>query len=113
MTTSVRSSRDIIIRTENWAAATAFYATALGFEAVYRGENMIGFETGSFRLYVEKGEAHGPVFDFLVPDVQSAKEQLIASGCTLIEEDPTVPRCYLRDPFGVTFNLGLRDSSSP
>ncbi|RDS82420.1 VOC family protein [Dyella psychrodurans] len=113
MTTSVRSSRDIIIRTGDWAAATEFYASALGFELVYRGQNMVGFETGSFRLYVEKGEAHGPVFDFLVPDVQAAKAKLVAAGCALVEEDASVPRCYLRDPFGVTFNLGLRDSSSP
>lgn len=113
MTGSVRSSRDIIVRTGDWAAATEFYASVLGFELVYRGENMVGLETGAFRLYVEKGEAHGPVFDFLVPDVQAAKEQLIARGCTLVEEDLSVPRCYLRDPFGVTFNLGLRDSSAP
>jgi catechol 2,3-dioxygenase-like lactoylglutathione lyase family enzyme len=113
MAGSVRSSRDIIIRTGDWAAATAFYTAVLGFEQVYRGENLVGFETGSFRLYVEQGEAHGPVFDFLVPDVQAAKARLIASGCMLVEEDPAVPRCYLRDPFGVVFNLGLRDSSAP
>ncbi|HUA80133.1 MAG TPA: VOC family protein [Dyella sp.] len=111
MTASMHSSRDIIIRTDDWAAAIAFYTSTLGFEAVHRDENMVGFETGSFRLYVEKGQAHGPVFDFLVPDVQAAKEALLASGCMLIEEDASVPRCYLRDPFGVTFNLGLRDSS--
>lgn len=111
MTPSIRSSRDVIVRTDNWPAAVAFYNATLGFEVVYRGENMIGFETGSFRLYVEKGESHGPVFDFLVPDVQAAKQALLASGCTLIEENASVPRCYLRDPFGVTFNLGLRDSS--
>jgi catechol 2,3-dioxygenase-like lactoylglutathione lyase family enzyme len=113
MTTSCRSSRDIIIRTNHWAAATAFYESTLGFELVYRGENMVGFETGSFRLYLEKGPEHGPVFDFLVPDVQAAKEKLLASGCTLIEEDASVPRCYIRDPYGMTFNLGLRDSSEP
>ncbi|WP_233843412.1 VOC family protein [Dyella sp. 2HG41-7] len=111
MTASIRSSRDIIIRTDDWPAAIAFYTSTLGFEVVYRSDTMMGFETGSFRLYVEKGEAHGPVFDFLVQNVQATKQALLASGCTLIEEDPAVPRCYLRDPFGMTFNLGLRDSS--
>jgi hypothetical protein len=24
----------------------------------------------------------------------------------LVEEDPSIPRCYLRDPFGLVFNLG-------
>jgi len=24
----------------------------------------------------------------------------------IVEENPNIPRCYLRDPFGLTFNLG-------
>jgi hypothetical protein len=68
----------------------------------------VGFETGSIRLYVEKGEAHGPVFDFLVDDVALVRDNLLKAGCSLIEEDPAVPKCYLRDPYGVTFNLGRK-----
>lgn len=106
MATLFRSSRDIIIRTDDWAGAAAFYASTLGFAAVHRGEKLIGFETGSFRLYVEKGKVHEPVFEYLVPDVQAAKAVLLAAGCTLVEEDAAVPRCYIRDPYGITFNLG-------
>ena len=47
MATLFRSSRDIIIRTDDWAGAAAFYASTLGFAAVHRGEKLIGFETGS------------------------------------------------------------------
>jgi catechol 2,3-dioxygenase-like lactoylglutathione lyase family enzyme len=110
MATAFRSSRDVIIRTDDWAAATTFYASTLGFDVVHRSEKLVGFETGTFRLYVEKGEEHGPVFDFLVPDVQVAKEQLVAAGCTVVEEDASVPRCYVRDAYGITFNIGLADS---
>jgi catechol 2,3-dioxygenase-like lactoylglutathione lyase family enzyme len=106
MTTPFRSSRDIIIRTGNWAAAVSFYASVMGLSEVYRTDNMVGFETGAFRLYVEKGEAHGPVFEYWVPDVQEAKQKLLATGCTVVEEDASVPRCYMRDPYGMTFNLG-------
>jgi len=106
MTTPFQSSRDIIIRTGNWAAAVSFYASTMGFPEVYRAENMVGFETGAFRLYVEKGEVHGPVFEYLVPDVQEAKQKLLATGCTVVEEDASVPHCYMRDPYGVTFNIG-------
>ena len=66
----------------------------------------MGFETGAFCLYVEKGKAHGPVFEFLVADVQAAKRRLVAAGCTVLEEDASVPRCYVRDPYGVAFNIG-------
>ncbi len=112
MDTAFRSSRDIIIRTKDWAAATAFYTSTLGLAAVYRSEKLIGFETGSFRLYVEKGDEHGPIFEYLVPDVQAAKAALIAVGCTLVEEDAAVPRCYIRDPYGITFNLGHADANA-
>jgi catechol 2,3-dioxygenase-like lactoylglutathione lyase family enzyme len=108
----VRSSRDVIIRSPNWSEAVRFYEELLGFDVSSRAEAMVGFETGAFRLYVEAGEAHGPVFDFLVADVPATKAQLISAGCTLVEEDPSIPRCYLRDPFGLVFNVG-RVSDSP
>ena len=67
---------------------------------------MMGFETGEFCLYVEKGQEHGPVFEFLVPDVQAAKRKLLAAGCTIVEEDESLPRCYIRDAYGLVFNIG-------
>ncbi|GLQ47631.1 hypothetical protein GCM10007862_26820 [Dyella lipolytica] len=110
MAAAFRSSRDVIIRTNDWAGATQFYASTMGFAVVHRSEKMVGFETGAFRLYVEKGEGHAPVFECLVPDVQAAKERLVAAGCAVVEEDASVPRCYMRDPYGITFNIGLTDS---
>ena len=110
MSATIRSSRDVILRTEQWDAARRFYGGVLGLSVAHEGESIVGFETGAFRLYVERGPAHGAVFDFLVPDVAAAKQALLNAGCTLIEEDPSVPRCYLRDPFGLVFNLGTRAS---
>jgi len=66
---------------------------------------MAGFEAGAFRLYIERGREHGPVFDFLVADMRAAKLALLSAGCTIIEEDPAVPRCYIRDPHGLVFNI--------
>ena len=109
---SVRSSRDVIVRTTNWTEAIRFYEGVLGFAVSSRTEALVGFETGAFQLYVEAGQPHAPVFDFLVADVQATKAQLIAAGCILVEEDASVPRCYLRDPFGVVFNLGRAPESS-
>jgi predicted enzyme related to lactoylglutathione lyase len=71
-----------------------------------KGETIVGFETGSFCLYVERGKEHGPVFEFLVPEIEAAKRQLTAAGCTVIEENPKIPRCYIKDPYGMIFNLG-------
>jgi catechol 2,3-dioxygenase-like lactoylglutathione lyase family enzyme len=112
MSQLVKSSRDVIVRTQNWDAAVHFYEKTLGFSVIHRSETIVGFDTGAFILYVEAGESHGPVFDFLTPDVQGAKKRLVDAGCTLIEEDASVPRCYLKDPFGIVFNLGIRDSGT-
>lgn len=103
---AVRSSRDVIIRTAAWKEAVRFYESVLGFTLVSCDDTLAGLETGAFLLYVEAGTPHGPVFDFLTADVAAARDRLLAAGCTLIEEDPTVPRCYVRDPYGVTFNIG-------
>jgi hypothetical protein len=37
--------------------------------------------------------------------VEPAKRVLLLAGCSVVEEDPGIPRCYLRDPFGMVFNL--------
>jgi catechol 2,3-dioxygenase-like lactoylglutathione lyase family enzyme len=110
METPFRTSRDVIIRTADWRAATLFYQSVLGLALIHESEMIMGFETGAFRLYVEKGEPHGPVFEFFVPDVEAAKKQLLAAGCTLQEEIPSLPRCYIRDPYGLVFNLAQAPS---
>jgi predicted enzyme related to lactoylglutathione lyase len=101
-----RSSRDVIIRTQDLAGAAKFYGSVLGLPVTRLSETLIGLETGAFCLYVEKGKKHGSVFEFLVPDLRAAKRRLIAAGCAVLEEDPSIPRCYIRDPYGLVFNIG-------
>jgi uncharacterized protein YndB with AHSA1/START domain/predicted enzyme related to lactoylglutathione lyase len=103
---SFTASRDIIIRNPDWQRAMQFYASVLDLPVVYRGEHLVAFDAGSFRLYLEPGSAHAPVFEFLVADVAAARTRLLAAGCTLLEENAALPRCYIRDPFGMVFNIG-------
>lgn len=104
--TFVRSSRDIIIQTPNLAAARAFYEGVLGFAVVMDEPNMIGLETGSVRLFVEQREAHPATLDFLTDDFEGLKARLQAAGCQIDDDDPSLPRCYFVDPFGLHFNIG-------
>jgi predicted enzyme related to lactoylglutathione lyase len=106
MAQSFRASSDVILRTEKWSEVIKFYGTVLGLPIASQGPTMVGFETGSFTLYVEKGPSHGPVFEFLVADVEAAKGRLLEAGCTIVEENASVPRCYIRDPYGLVFNIG-------
>jgi catechol 2,3-dioxygenase-like lactoylglutathione lyase family enzyme len=106
------SSRDVLIQSEDLTEAAQFYETVLGLRVTHRSETLIGLETGSFCLYVEKGPSYGPVFEFYVSDLAAAKSKLIGAGCRVENEDSTIPRCYVRDPFGLIFNLAERKQSS-
>jgi catechol 2,3-dioxygenase-like lactoylglutathione lyase family enzyme len=108
MSQLVRSTRDVIVRTPDVKAATEFYQNVLGLAVTQRAGEIVGFETGTLQLFVEPGAALPVVLDFLVEDVQATKAVLVAAGCVIIEENPSIPRCYVRDPFGLLFNLGER-----
>jgi len=106
MASIYRAARDVIIRTEAWEEAKAFYGSVLGLRRTYETETMVGFEAGALCIYVEKGKPHGPVLEFIADDVQAVKRKLLLAGCTIQEEDASAPRCYLRDPYGLVFNIG-------
>lgn len=110
MKTEAKSSRDVLLQADSLSEAVRFYETVLGFGVNHRSETLVGFETGSFCLYVEKGPSYGPVFEFYVADLEATKKTLIAAGCKIENEDPSIPRCYVRDPFGLTFNVAERKS---
>ncbi len=80
----------------------------LGLTAFSRSAQMIGLEAGAFRVFLDRGPPYGPVFDFYVDDLAAAKARLVAAGCRMDEDDPSIPRCYVRDPFGLTFNIEER-----
>ena len=102
--------RDVALHVHSFEAATELYGEVLGLEVVTRQEGLVGFEAGAFRLYVERGgpPGLGPVLELFVPDLAKAREKLEARGCEVIAEDPEIPRCYVRDPFGLVFNLSER-----
>ncbi len=101
----MKATTDVMLRTNDFAAAKAYYNGELGFPVVADAENLLGFDLGGFVLYFERGSDNGSVFELAVPDVAAAKERLLAQGCLLVEENPDIPRCYLRDPFGLIFNV--------
>ena len=101
----MKSSRDILIQTNKMDAAVNFYENILGFKVFERSEQLVGLETGSFRLFLDKGKPFGPVFEVIVPNLEEVKQKLIKAGCRVEVEDPKVPRCYMCDPFGLIFNL--------
>jgi catechol 2,3-dioxygenase-like lactoylglutathione lyase family enzyme len=102
------TTRDVLLQAPDIDTAAAFYEKQLGLSVFLREPDIIGLEAGALRLFIDRGPAFGPVFEFFVDDLESAKTRLLAAGCRIEQEDPTVPKCYLRDPYGLTFNIAKR-----
>jgi catechol 2,3-dioxygenase-like lactoylglutathione lyase family enzyme len=95
---------DIIIRTSEPRAVAAFYVDVLGFE-VTAEEPMISLHGDNINLFIEQGPAHGPVLEVRVDDVAAARRNLLANGGEVVLDEPAVPRCYVKDRYGLTYNL--------
>jgi catechol 2,3-dioxygenase-like lactoylglutathione lyase family enzyme len=102
------ASRDVLIQTRSIEAAARFYEQELGLEVFMTEPDMIGLEAGGLRLFLDRAEPYGPVLEFFVEDLEAAKLRLVAAGCRIENDDPSVPRCYMRDPYGLVFNIALR-----
>jgi predicted enzyme related to lactoylglutathione lyase len=98
-------SRDILIQSPNPAHAAAFYVEQLGFTITGETPQMISLEGDRINMYIEQGPALGPVFEVTVPDVEEAKARLVQQGCEIVKDEPDFPRCYIKDPFGLIYNL--------
>ncbi len=96
---------DILIQAPDPKAAAAFYVNQLGFQITGEMSQMISVHGDNINLFIEKGPALAAVLEVTVPDVEEAKRRLVQSGCEIIKDEPQFPRCYVRDPFGLIYNL--------
>jgi predicted enzyme related to lactoylglutathione lyase len=66
---------------------------------------MVSLHGRRINLFIERGPALGPVLEVTVDSVEAAKRRLVNNGCQVIKDEPDFPRCYIRDPFGLIYNL--------
>ena len=96
---------DIIFETEDPQSAAAFYVEQLGFEITDVTPNMISLHGNHINMFIERGPASGPVFEVTGDSVEEAKVRLVESGCKIVKDEPDFPRCYIKDHYGLTYNL--------
>jgi catechol 2,3-dioxygenase-like lactoylglutathione lyase family enzyme len=96
---------DILIQAPDPRVAAAFYVKELGFEITDETSNMISVHGPHINLFIEQGPALGPVLEVTVENVEEAKARLIMAGCEIVKDEPDFPRCYVKDPFGLIYNL--------
>jgi Glyoxalase-like domain len=96
---------DILIQAPDPQKAAAFYVKHLGFTVTDGNPKMIGLNGQHINLFIEPGPALGPVLEVTVDNVEQARLRLVKNGCVIIKDEPQLPRCYVRDPFGLIYNL--------
>ena len=96
---------DILIQSKTPMKAATFYVKELGFEITDKKPNMISLHGNHINLFIERGPALGPVLEVTVDSVEGARNHLVKHGCEVIKDEPDFPRCYIKDPFGLIYNL--------
>ncbi len=96
---------DILIRAEDPLKAADFYVKELGFEITDRESNMVNLHGKNINFFIEKGPPLGPVLEVTVKSVKDAKARLKKKGCKVVKDEPDFPRCYVKDPHGLIYNL--------
>jgi predicted enzyme related to lactoylglutathione lyase len=96
---------DILIQAPDPKLAASFYVQQLGFEITDEQPNMISLHGKHINLFIEHGPALGPVLEVTVASVEEAKARLTKNGCEIVKDEPDLPRCYIKDPYGLIYNL--------
>jgi catechol 2,3-dioxygenase-like lactoylglutathione lyase family enzyme len=96
---------DILIQAPDPAKAASFYVEQLGFAITDDTPNMIGLHGPNINLFIERGPALGPVLEVTVDSVEEARRRLVKNGCEIVKDEPDFPRCYVKDPYGLIYNL--------
>jgi catechol 2,3-dioxygenase-like lactoylglutathione lyase family enzyme len=100
-----RFGSDILIQAPDPGKAALFYVEHLGFEITDDNPKMIGLHGKHINLFIEPGPTLGPVLEVTVDSVEKAKGRLLKNGCEIVKDEPDFPRCYVKDPYGLIYNL--------
>lgn len=96
---------DILIQAEDPLRAADFYVKELDFGITDKKPNMISLHGENINFFIERGPALGPVLEGTVKSVKDAKARLTKKGCQIVKDEPDFPRSYVRDPYGLIYNL--------
>jgi len=96
---------DILIQAQDPQKAARFYVEHLGFEITDDNPKMIGLHGKHINLFIEPGPPLGPVLEVTVDSVEKATARLLKNGCVIVKDEPDFPRRYIKDPYGLIYNL--------
>ena len=99
-------SPNVAVRTKKFSEAVNFYSSVLGFPNRSSDPALGDHDAKPLNLFViEDDEVSGLVMELFVEDLELARDELLANGCEVVRWRGKGQDCYIRDPFGVIFNL--------
>jgi catechol 2,3-dioxygenase-like lactoylglutathione lyase family enzyme len=99
-------SRCICLQTPDYEKAIEFYHKTMGLDLTGEIEQSAELKAEQNRLFIDSAKLPlGPILEFLVPDVEAARDELLGAGCEVVSWEGKGGCCYMRDPFGFIFNL--------
>ncbi len=100
-----RMSANVALHTKKWKESSDFYQNVMGLEVTEK-ETHLKVQNGSIFMYVQENPGlDGIVMEYFVDDVEKAKEYLESNGCTVVKWEGKGKDCYMKDPYGLVFNL--------
>lgn len=101
-----RMSPNVAVRTDRSAEAREFYTKVIGFQDRSDDPELANLDATPLNFYIiEDPEFSGPILELFVDDLEQARETLVAHGCTVLRWRGKGQDCYIRDPFGVVYNI--------
>lgn len=102
-----RVSKNIGFQVRDIEKAKSFYENILGVNQLEQGfENEIGFSTAYNNIFLIKGNENlGPIMEIFVEDLEEAKTHLLEIGFEIVRWEGKGKDCYVKDPFGMIFNV--------
>ncbi len=100
-----KMSRCVCLETPDKEGAIKFYRDVFGLEVQQNDGECTELDGDHFRLFIDQREKPQVIFEFLVPNLEQARDELVAAGCEVLRWEGKGKPCYLRDPYGMIFNL--------
>lgn len=107
-------SNYIAYQVRNYEKAVEFYKTVMGFELIKYTDAESKFKAGNTYFFVEKKEEGGVAvfFEFVVDDINAAKEKLLSEGCKITSTYSQKSHMF-SDPYGMNFHVYERGADLP
>jgi hypothetical protein len=96
---------DVLIQSPDPKAAASFHVNNVGFEISGETPELVSLLGSNINLFIEPVRRWVRFWRSQSKMSTRQRSGLVQAGCTIVKDEPTFPRCYVRDPFGLIYNL--------